>query len=1302
MKSVFWGSHHFPRSKLTKSCFKQTPLRAIAPALIATLTFAFAGCMQNGKRITGTLGLSASLTSGTGTGTSTGTPQIIVAPSPALIPKNGMDTTGQIKTLQMTASGPGATAGVTWEVANAGPASIDPLTGVLTPATDAVGSVVVRARSNANSNSFVESGVTIYQPMTITVDNDVLSYNDKSATPPQQSNFTLIRVSYAQRDPLSGLDVTQAELVSGASSGLMDCAIANSDPNCRPSDGTTHYFKFAAPDAADVNSGSQMVIQIRVHSPLRSSIEPDKTEDSKIIKIYVNPRIHLDVDGGNTTISVGGTLQFIATQGAAPITYTVTSGHGRIGATTGLYTAPSQIGTGPNDGKYTVAAVDALGNVDSKDGMVIQGMTFNPGIAVSQPDANKTTVFKVLGGEPATDGSYLTQVYDNYKVASPVSLATYAASGGLGSFTAPSKKCQGDVCWWEFSYQYPGSMPADLSSLRITITATEPSNPKHFRTAQIAVSQKMDVIQNSIDGLRFGETAEVENEGYKRTRVFDVVGGIPPYIVKPCSKVKDQPSDLSYYFTITQLADAEYGSRFKVDGSRLNIKDFRDMVVSGKKPWLNKVGSVCFWDQTTAPDPNALDYGKAIRRTVNIEQGPLVIPSTGNKQVTSMITDPSGNMYLSGWIDAGGTIGTVAADPVHRSGFILRVNANGVFSWVHIFKDSDLAARMIKTDGTGCTARTFNASAAVQAGNREIAKIRYSKLSVDTQGFIYFIGNAMPADGNEIGLLGRIDSTTGGTSELSLSEHQAECSPTRIDTLDINPSDALRNNTQDSAGNEINFLATNKDTSNATFWTKDDKGATTHASTRVGKGVHFSSLAIYPNSSANRVFVTGKLTSDVNVYTAVSYQDGAGNTKYQEGHPTGGTVTRTDAFVSAFDYLRASTPRARQMTVTTQVLRNFAGRSQILLPSPPTVQEASFLRSSMDQNDEATDLIYDSAARYPFLVTGTTAASRFHTTESNGEPYGGAYGGMNLFATAFTPPVDGLPIRTYWAYTIGGGGTDRGGKIGYGPQYKYHDDGTPYSISRHVYFTGTIGKTASAGGPPEIQGAGGYLRDRSVLIKLDPNPETNLNRRAVVTFAVTMVQDSEWIGSLSTNATDSTLTPIAPSFVARDPYKAFYCNADGSSTGCDARNQREGLEDRATARVFMSTPVQKPFLYRYFSYFTYQGCTAEAPFVEDMDHCVSGTQLPRRGHTPLSDYTLHDTWPVSAATYPGGVFLNAMALHPNPKRYTILNAGTVNGLYYDGVSKSGADGLGNETDILILELDPLSPDSLDPVYLSPK
>ena len=104
--------------------------------------------------------------------------------------------------------------------------------------------------------------------------------------------------------------------------------------------------------------------------------------------ITINPA--LTISPTSQTMSINGTLNFSASNGVSPYTYSVFSGTGTINSSTGVYTAPA------SSGSAVVRVTDSLGNIASSNLTITNGLGISP--ASTTLAVNNSATFMALGG----------------------------------------------------------------------------------------------------------------------------------------------------------------------------------------------------------------------------------------------------------------------------------------------------------------------------------------------------------------------------------------------------------------------------------------------------------------------------------------------------------------------------------------------------------------------------------------------------------------------------------------------------------------------------------------------------------------------------------------------------------------------------------------------------------------------------------------------------------------------------------------------------------------------------------------
>ncbi|PKN54244.1 MAG: hypothetical protein CVU56_27610, partial [Deltaproteobacteria bacterium HGW-Deltaproteobacteria-14] len=130
----------------------------------------------------------------------------------------------------------------------------------------------------------------------------------------------------------------------------------------------------------------------------------------------------LAISPTTVTLAVGNTTTFSNTGGVGPFAFTVlgSGAGGTVDETTGLYTAPSAVGSGSD----TVRVTDSLGNTSDATVVITEGLAISPTTITVEVDA--TTTFSVNGGVGAV----------SYTVVGGG--AGGAVDASTGEYTAPS------------------------------------------------------------------------------------------------------------------------------------------------------------------------------------------------------------------------------------------------------------------------------------------------------------------------------------------------------------------------------------------------------------------------------------------------------------------------------------------------------------------------------------------------------------------------------------------------------------------------------------------------------------------------------------------------------------------------------------------------------------------------------------------------------------------------------------------------------------------------------------------------
>ncbi len=697
----------------------------------ALFVFSAPACFTNGK-------------SGRSTKTSRVTvpieslPTFTILPADGQIPMNARDSSGNLRELTFTAEG--LEGEVTWEVLE-GPATIDYQTGKLRPLADRTGLVVVQARSVQQAGVLAQTTLTIYAPLDVSVSHRALSYNLPSVDgrPAQMTNFSFLQVGGGHENPL-------VEIIDGPGTLTTEPGSAG------------RKFRFTAPNepTPEAPSGAPQETRVRVRARITNSFEPAQEFEEQVIVLRILPRISLYcLEGADPVVSLGGQLQFrvVDGTGAGAISYRISGGTGSIHSVNGLYSAPAQL---PSPPIFEIAASDELGNHSKLQGTLIEGMTISPTMFASKPSPQSGTpysqVFDVEGGAPAADGSYTLTVTDAIAGTGEKTLTQYNALG-RGTFSTPTVIRNGNFTKYRFTYTVPKTLPQGASELRITVYAAEPATPAIRRNAQIIVSEGMVVLQTHVERLRFGEKADFDPVS-RRARVFDVVGGMPPYSVYPCPPAAD---DVSAFIQVVPIGE----SRYRVQGPSLTL--FRDAIQSGGKPWRDRTAWVCFDDQLSFNGTTRL--APPLKRRVTLEQGPLLISGTGEKKVTSVVVDKStgstkGHFYVSGWLKNGTLDGVTAG--AKKVAFVMGFDADGRKKWTRAISDTS------RTTATG--------NPLITAGDHVIPKLQMNGSD------IYFVATTLSSDAIELGLIGRYSAA--GTLSI-LREHVVTTfSPLRVNLLD--------------------------------------------------------------------------------------------------------------------------------------------------------------------------------------------------------------------------------------------------------------------------------------------------------------------------------------------------------------------------------------------------------------------------------------------------------------------------------------------------------------------------------------
>lgn len=258
--------------------------------------------------------------------------------------------------------------------------------------------------------------------------------------------------------------------------------------------------------------------------------------------ITINPA--LAISPATITVGLNGSQTFSATGGAPPMTYSIVSGGGSIGSSSGAYTAPAT-----ND-SVVVRVTDSLGNtsdatVTVEDPLVISPATYT--LAV-----NNTHTFSASGGEapytfslqsgtgtvnstsglytaPATAGSAVVRVTDNNGQTADATitvnpaLAISPASVTIGLSATQTFTATGGVSPYTFAVQVGVGTINSTSGLY-----TAPATPG---TATVRVTDALgntsDASVTVANNLVISPTTWVL--AVNNTRTFSATGGQTPY-----------------------------------------------------------------------------------------------------------------------------------------------------------------------------------------------------------------------------------------------------------------------------------------------------------------------------------------------------------------------------------------------------------------------------------------------------------------------------------------------------------------------------------------------------------------------------------------------------------------------------------------------------------------------------------------------------------------------------------------------------------------------------------------------------
>ena len=241
--------------------------------------------------------------------------------------------------------------------------------------------------------------------------------------------------------------------------------------------------------------------------------------------VTINPA--LVISPSSQTMTINGTLNFSASNGVLPYTYSVFSGTGTIVAGTGVYTAPSSAGSA------VVRVTDSLGNISSSTITITLGLGISP--ASTTLAVNNSTTFTALGGSspytfsvfsgggsvvaatgvytaPATSGTATVRVTDNLGATanatvtinaalaiSPASktlavnnVFTFSASGGVSPYTYSIPSGGGSIVSSTGVYTAPSS--AGSATVRVTDSLGNVSNSTVTINAALSISPTTQTV----------------------------------------------------------------------------------------------------------------------------------------------------------------------------------------------------------------------------------------------------------------------------------------------------------------------------------------------------------------------------------------------------------------------------------------------------------------------------------------------------------------------------------------------------------------------------------------------------------------------------------------------------------------------------------------------------------------------------------------------------------------------------------------------------------------------------------------
>lgn len=272
-------------------------------------------------------------------------------------------------------------------------------------------------------------------------------------TAPTTSDTTTIRVTDSLGNNSNAVATTVGSLsLSPANANVTINGVSVFSGNS----GVPPYTYEMASGGGSINSSSGLYI-----APSSSGVAQVKVTDSigtvatANVVIYTNPTISPSAP----TLAILNTRLFSASGGLGPYTYSVVSGGGSIGASTGVYSAPASSGTA------TVRVTDSVGGTSNAN------ITINAALQISPTTPtmaiNSTLQFSVAGGVPPISYSVVS---GGGTISSSTGL--YSSTATPGSVSVRAIDSVGNISLASLTVEPPVQISPSTKSVAINNTTT--------------------------------------------------------------------------------------------------------------------------------------------------------------------------------------------------------------------------------------------------------------------------------------------------------------------------------------------------------------------------------------------------------------------------------------------------------------------------------------------------------------------------------------------------------------------------------------------------------------------------------------------------------------------------------------------------------------------------------------------------------------------------------------------------------------------------------------------------------------